>query len=132
VRRHEEILWLREEGFDRIVSLLPSTHNLHAYEELEVVSSHLPFAADDDPRTALPPIFEALQRWLDNGERILLHREELGDEVMGVIAGYLLWSKRIESSSQAISVVEHLLHRQMGPPGRELLAAYPAWSKARA
>ena len=36
VRRHEEILWLRRQGFDRVVSLLPSTHNLHAYEELEL------------------------------------------------------------------------------------------------
>ena len=127
VRRHEEILWLRQEGFNRIVSLLPSTHNLHAYEELDVVSSHLPFARTDDPRTCLVPIFEALQKWLDAGERLLLHREELGDEVMGVIAGYLLWTKRLPSSNQAISVVEHLLERQMGPPGRELIAAYPSW-----
>lgn len=127
VRRHEEILWLRQEGFTRIVSLLPSTHNLHAYEELDVVSSHVPFSDDDDPRVMLPPIFEALQQWLDAGDRILLHREELGDEVMGFIAGYLLWSKRLGSSTQAISVVEQLLQRQMGPPGRKMVAAHTAW-----
>jgi hypothetical protein len=128
VRRQEEILWLRQEGFSRIVSLLPSQHNLHAYEELEVVSSHLPFSNDDDPRTALPPIFAALQAWLDAGERILLHREELGDELMGFIAGYLMWSGRIATSSQAISVVEHLIQRQMGPDGRKMVAAHTAWT----
>ncbi len=128
VRRHEEILWLRQEGFTRIVSLLPSTHNLHAYEELDVVSSHVPFAATDDPRTCLPPIFKALQKWLDNGDRILLHREELGDEVMGVIAGYLLWTKRLSSPQQAISVAEQLLQKQIGPPGRELVAAHESWA----
>jgi len=130
VRRHEEILWMRHEGFTRIVSLLPSTHNLHAYEELGVVYSHVPYSATDDPRTCLPPIFRSLQTWLDNGERLLLHREELGDEVMGVIAGYLLWSGRLASAQQAISAAEHLLKAQMGPPGRELVAAYPSWSDA--
>lgn len=123
VRRQEEILWLRQENFDRIVSLLPSTHNLHAYEELDVVSAHLPFSKDDDPRTALPSIFAALQKWLDGGERILLHREEVGDELMGFIAAYLLWTKRLSSSSQAITVVEHLLQRQMGPSGRSIVSA---------
>ena len=34
VRRQEEILWLRAQGFNRVVSLLGSNHNLHAYEEL--------------------------------------------------------------------------------------------------
>src|SRR3984957_14378081 len=43
VRRHEEILWLRGEGFTRIVSLLPSPHNLHAYDELNMTWSHIPF-----------------------------------------------------------------------------------------
>lgn len=126
VRRQEEIIWLRQGGFDRIVSLLPTTHNLHAYEELDVPSSHLPFAADGDPRDSLPRLFETLQAWLDGGEKLLLHREELGDEVMGFVAGYLMWSGRIGSSTQAVSVVEQLLHRQMGPAGRKLVVGKPA------
>ena len=36
VRRHEELLWLRAQGFTRVVSLLASTHNLHAYDELRL------------------------------------------------------------------------------------------------
>lgn len=121
VRRHEEILWLRQEGFSRVVSLLPSEHNLHAYEELDMPFSHLPFALDDDPRLVLPIVFNSLQKWLEDGERILVHREEVGDDIMGLIASYLLYTKKLESTSQAISAVEHLLHRQMGAPGRELV-----------
>ena len=34
VRRQEEIIWIREQGFTRVISLLASPHNLHAYEEL--------------------------------------------------------------------------------------------------
>ena len=33
VRRQEEIIWLRVQGFGRVVSLLPSPHNLAAYDE---------------------------------------------------------------------------------------------------
>jgi hypothetical protein len=123
VRRHEEILWLRQEGFTRVVSLLPSEHNLHAYEELDMPFSHLPFALDDDPRLVLPVVFTSIQKWLDDGERILIHREEVGDEVMGLIAAYLLYTKKLASTNQAISAVEHLFLRQMGAPGRELVVS---------
>jgi len=92
--------------------------------------SHLPFSADEDPRISLPPIYQAIQNWLDDGERVLLHREELGDELMGVVAGFLLWTRRLPSSSQAISVAEHLLHRQMGPAGRRLVADHNVWANA--
>lgn len=132
VRRQEEIIWLRQAGFDRIVSLLPTTHNLHAYDEMEVVSSHLPFSMDEDPRTELPPLFATLQGWLDSNEKLLVHREEVGDELMGLVASYLMWSQRIASSSQAVTVVEHLLHKQMGPPGRRLVASHTAWATAGA
>jgi len=123
VRRHEEILWLRQEGFTRVVSLLPSEHNLHAYQELDMPFSHLPFALDDDPRLVLPFVFNWLQKWLDDGERILLHREEVGDDLMGFIAAYLLYTKKLGSTSQAIEAVEHLMHRQMGAPGRQLVVS---------
>jgi hypothetical protein len=123
VRRHEEILWLRQEGFTRVVSLLPSEHNLHAYEELDMPFSHLPFALDEDPRLVLPFVFNSLQKWLDDGERILVHREEVGDDIMGLLAAFLLYTKKLHSTNQAISAIEHLLHRQMGASGRELVVS---------
>ncbi|MDQ1426538.1 MAG: hypothetical protein QOK39_14, partial [Acidimicrobiaceae bacterium] len=49
VRRQEEILWLRGEGFTRVVSLLTSPHNLHAYDELDMAWAQVPFAPSDDP-----------------------------------------------------------------------------------
>jgi hypothetical protein len=44
---------------------------------------------------------------------------------MGVVAGYLRWSGMVPSGPQAITVVEQILHRQMGPDGRELVAIAP-------
>jgi hypothetical protein len=125
VRRQEEILWLRGEGFTRVVSLLPSPHNLHAYDEMDVTWSHIPFGPHDDPAVVLADLYARLKYWLADGERILLHQEELGDRLMGVVAGYLRWSGMVPSGPQAIAVVEKILARQMGPAGRELVAMAP-------
>jgi hypothetical protein len=53
VRRQEEIIWIRQQGFTSIVSLLASPHNLHAYAELDVAYQHLPFGLHDEPATVL-------------------------------------------------------------------------------
>ena len=126
VRRQEEIIWLREQGFSRVVSLLTSPHNLHAYGELGVVSEHVPLGPHDDPRTVLEDLFGRLQKWFASGEKILIHQEELGDRVQGVVAGYLVWSGLVKASAQAISIVERINTRQMGPVGRELVAVATA------
>jgi hypothetical protein len=129
VRRQEEIIWLREQGFTRIVSLLPSTHNLHAYEELSVPYTHLPLGGPaDELHDALVELYTSLRGWMAAGERILLHQEELGDRLAGVVAGYLLWAKMLESGPQAIAVIEQIVHKQMGPAGREIVALVPGLS----
>jgi len=122
VRRQEEIIWLRVQGFSRIVSLLPSPHNLQAYEQGEVASAHFPIPASGDSREALSELYEQLEEWLGKGEKILVHQEELGDGVVGAVAGFLLWSGRLPGGPQTIAVAERLSGRQLGPSGRELVS----------
>ena len=125
VRRQEEILWLRGEGFTRVVSLLTSPHNLHAYDELGMRWAQIPFGPHDDPYTVLPDLYAQLREWTLAGERLLVHQEEVNDRLMGVVAGYLRWSRLVPDGPQAITVVERILQRQMGPDGRELVALAP-------
>jgi hypothetical protein len=122
VRRQEEIIWLREQGFTRIVSLLPSSHNLHAYDELGMPWSHIPMPPGTEVRDTLTELYTSLRDWMAAGEKILLHQEELGDRLMGVVAGYLLWNGMLQEGPQAISVIEQIVQKQMGPAGRELVA----------
>ena len=122
VRRHEELLWLRAQHFTRVVSLLGSTHNLHAYEELDIEWSRFAMPAASDTRDVLSEMYPALHGWLGNGERLLLHQEELGDCVMGVVAGYLLWSELLPDGPRAITAMEQLLRRQMGTLGRMIVS----------
>lgn len=122
VRRMEEIIWLKQEGFSRVVSLLPSPHNLHAYSEHEVPSVHVPFGPHADPVMVLGELYPKLREWMGRGDKLLIHQEEVSDRVMGVIGGYLLWTGMLPNVMQAINVVEQLMARQMGSPGRELVA----------
>lgn len=122
VRRQEELLWLRAQGFTRVVSLLGSTHNLHAYEELGIEWSRFPMPAGADPREVLGELYPSMYRWLRAGERLLLHQEELSDRLMGVAGGYLLWSELLPDGPRAITAIERLLRRQMGTAGRMVVA----------
>ena len=129
VRRREEILWLKCQGFTRVVSLLVSPHNLYAYDEEKLAWSHLPFAANDDPVSVLPDLYEHLRGWLRDDEKVIVHQEEVNDRLMGAVAGYLYWSGMIHEGAQAVAVVERLFGRQMGPEGRELVAMVPEFPK---
>ena len=122
VRRNEEIIWLRAQGFTRVVSLLPSPHNLAAYDEQGLACVHFPMPPSGDVRGVLGDVFRWLHGEITTGERVLVHQDELGDRVMGVAAGYLVWSARLPDAPQATTVVERLIGHPMGPAGRELVA----------
>lgn len=126
VRRQEELIWLRGQGFTRIVSLLASQHNLQAYDAERVAHARFPLVPGTDPRPVLGDAYEDLEASLDGGECVLVHQEELGDRVMGVAAGFLVWSRRAPSEPQAIALVEHLVGHRMGAAGRELVVAAAA------
>ena len=121
VRRQEEIIWVREQGFTCVVSVIPAPHNLHNYDELGVVWRHRPLP-DEELGAYQAALYGELKQLLDAGGRVLLHGEELGDLVCGLVAGYLLWSGLVDSPPRTVTVIERLTHRQLGPEGRELVA----------
>ncbi|MGH9297085.1 MAG: hypothetical protein ACRDZP_03810 [Acidimicrobiales bacterium] len=122
VRRKEEILWLKAQHFDRVVSLLASSHNLHAYDELALTWAHFPLAPGAEVGPVLADLYPCLHSWLRASDRLLLHQDELGDRLMGVVAGYLRWSELIGDGPRAIAATEQLLKRQMGSGGRMIVA----------
>lgn len=123
VRRQEEIIWLREEGFTRVVSLLTSPHNLHAYEALGLQASQIPYPPGADPAEILPELFAALDGWISAGEKVLVHIEELSDQLMGIMAAYLLHAGFPGSHAQVIGFVERVVGRPMGAEGRLVVQA---------
>lgn len=123
VRRQEEIIWVREQGFTPVISIIPSPANLHNYDELNVTWLHRPFGNHDDAAAYLEAFYPELRTLLSAPDaKLLIHGEELGDRLSGIIAGYLVWSGLVPSGPKAISITERLLQRQLGPPARELVA----------
>ena len=51
-----------------------------------------------------------------------MHHEEFGDRLLGVLAGYLLYSGLVTEGPHAIVVIEKITGRQLGAVGREIVA----------
>ena len=123
VRRQEELLWLAGQGFTHVLSLLDSPHNLHAYEEAGLAYEHVPLGRHEELPERLRDVYTTLSRWLDDpSERILMHHEEFGDRLLGVVAGFLLYSGLVREGPHAIVVLEKRTGRQLGSVGREMVA----------
>jgi len=129
VRRQEEIIWVREQGFSPVISIIASPANLHNYDELDVIWQHRPFGNHDDVGSYLADFYPELRDLLTTN-KVLIHGEELGDRLSGMIAGYLLWSGLLPTGPKAISLTERLLQRQLGPVGREMVTVAMGLPKA--
>ncbi len=121
VRRQEEIIWIRENDFAFIISLIPSDHNLHSYDELGLPWKHWPFSPSMDPEISLGQIYPELRTLMEAGKKILMHADEVSDRLAGFIGGYVAWSGMVSEPDKAIIVIERILGRQMGPEGRSLI-----------
>jgi len=121
VRRQEEIIWIRQQKFDVVVSLIPSRHNLHNYEELGLPFLHRPWPPHDQLGHYIFELLREIREAIVAGRRVLVHMEELGDRVCGVAAAHLVVAGLVPSGPQATAVVERIFHRRLGPTGRELV-----------
>lgn len=122
VRRQEEIIWLRQQEFDFVVSLCGSTQNLHNYEAMALPFHHVPFNGPAAGPLGLTRAMAAIRDHVAAGERIVVHREELGERLTGLVAAYLLWMGMVADGPQAISITEQLFERELGQLARELVA----------
>jgi hypothetical protein len=124
VRRQEELIWLAGNGFTRVLSLLDSPHNLHAYQEAGIAYEHIPLGRPDEWPQHLSAIYRTLAGWLDDpAQRVLIHHEEFGERLIGVLAGYILYSGLVQEGPHASVLIEKITGRQLGATGREIVAA---------
>jgi len=125
VRRQEELIWLAGNGFTRVLSLLDSSHNLHAYDEAGIRYEHVPLGRREDWPEQLRRTYELLTEWLAlPDERVLVHHEEFGERLLGVLAGFLLYAfpEVFTSGPDAAVAIERITGRQLGAAGREIVA----------
>ncbi len=145
VRRQEEIIWLRENGFGCLVSIIPAPHNLHNYDELSLPYRHRPVTGVDDLGLWLKTFYTELHTMLESGTKVIVHNENVDDRLVGIMdvathdahqpvhhenvddrlvgimGGYIRWAGLVEEPSQAITVIERIAARQLDPFGREVI-----------
>lgn len=120
VRRQEEIIWIRENGFNYAISIIQAPHNLHNYDELNLPYRHRPFRADDRDNW-LRGFYREIDDLMKHGNKLIVHGEELGDRIVGIMGGYIRWAGLVEDATKAIEVTERLTGRQLDPWSRDVV-----------
>ncbi len=123
VRRIEELIWIRRNDFKRVISIIPAAHNLHNYEEFDIDYVHRPIASGDHLHEVLGILYVDLNKLIAHGERLLMHHEDVGDDIGGTMAGYLVWNGFVDTPHKAITVIERMINRVIGSHGREIVSA---------
>ena len=121
VRRQEEIIWLRENGFGCVISIIPAPHNLHNYDELGLPYLHRPFTGVDDLGLWLKSFYTELNGLLEGSTKVMVHNESVDDRVIGILGGYIRWSGMVDDPSMAINLTERIAKRQLDPFAREVI-----------
>ncbi len=126
VRRDEELRWLKNHKFTRMVSILALPLNQEAYDEHHFAAATYPILGEGDQTEIMRACYTDLQASMNRGDVILLHGDEVSDRLLGLVAGYLLWTGRVASEAIAIASVERLFRRSIAIEGREILKNLPA------
>ena len=121
IRREEEVQWLKSNGINSIFSLLETDFNLTNYQEVGFRTYHFPLG-ENPPKESISVIFEAIKEALSDKERkLLIHREYLDEEVPGILAGYLIYSKLLEDPIFSRTILERILGKPLSPKAIALI-----------
>lgn len=82
---------------------------------------HRPFPRNDDLPRYLQTIYEDLSGHIAAGNAVLFHQEEVSDALVGLMAGYVVWSNLVPETHKATAVTEQIVGRRLGPAGRDLV-----------
>lgn len=121
VRRQEEIIWIRENHFDVLISIIAAPHNLHAYEELNLKYRHRPLSGAHDLDVWLRAFYKELHELMKKEAKVIVHAEEVGDRLLGIMGGYIRWSRMLDDPSAVIEITERIGGRQLDTWARELI-----------
>jgi hypothetical protein len=88
-RRDGELAYLRERGVRLVVSVMPTRHNLAAYDAARIAWHHLPVASDADAERALEELLPVLRRTLRAKGAVAVHGDRRTDLAVAVCAAHL-------------------------------------------
>ena len=66
-----------------------------------------------------------LNELLKSNVKVIVHGEEVGDRIVGIMGGYIRWAGLVDDDTQAITVTERLAGRQLDPFARNIMMLAP-------
>lgn len=132
VRRDEELIWIAESEIKKILSLLPSTHNLKAYADFGIPAVNIPVTSFGELKLKLPEIYQAIDEARSQGEALLVHMDEFSDALAGLMAGYLIHAGLVTKPQEVTILLEKILQRPLGPDAKLVVQAAAALRSSRA
>ncbi len=121
VRRQEEIIWLSRNNIGLICSLSEAPHNLHNYDAIGLKYVHHPWPARGNLSDYLVAVIDEIKTALAANEPVLIHKSGIDDEVVAMIAAFLLRTGKVQGGPQVTAIVERIFNRRLGPPGRAIV-----------
>ena len=70
-------------------------------------------------RVGLTP--SSVRELITHGHKVIVHGDELGDRIVGIMGGYIRWAGLVEDSTKAIAMTERLTGRQLDPFARDVI-----------
>jgi len=58
---------------------------------------------------------------LKNGTKVVVHGEEVGDRIVGIMGGYIRWEGLVDDDTAAITITERIAGRQLDPFARNVI-----------
>ena len=108
-----------------VAKLFAVTGPCRAYFEHGLTASHYALRGGPQQREVLEACYKDIANCMNNKTVVLLHSDEVSDRLLGVIAGYLVWTKKAPTVPTAVALVERLFKRSIGPDGRTVLFDLP-------
>ena len=69
----------------------------------------------------LRSFFRELDDLLRSNTKVIVHGEEVGDRIVGIMGGYIRWAGLVDDDTQAITITERLAGRQLDPFARNVI-----------
>ena len=66
-------------------------------------------------------LFIEIRSAISAGQKVLLHKESVGERLCGLMAAYLLWAGLVPTGPQVTAIAERIFQQRLGPHGRELV-----------
>ena len=81
---------------------------------------HRPFNGEDLDAW-LRAFYRELHELVRSGTKTIVHGEEVGDRIVGIMGGYIRWAGLVDDDTQAITITERLAGRQLDPFARNVI-----------